>query len=81
MDLQRADECCGFGGKFAVDEAAVSGRMGEDRLADHEGAGVEVLTSIDPSCLLHLEGLRSRSGSSLRTMHVAEILAGREPRA
>lgn len=75
----RADECCGFGGSFAVTEAAVSCRMGLDRLAAHEAAGAEIVTSVDASCLLHLRGLAERRGSPLRAMHVAEILAGREP--
>jgi L-lactate dehydrogenase complex protein LldE len=75
----RADECCGFGGSFAVTEAAVSCRMGLDRLAAHEAAGAEVVTSVDASCLLHLRGLAVRRGSPLRALHVAEILAGREP--
>jgi L-lactate dehydrogenase complex protein LldE len=76
---ERADECCGFGGSFAVDEPEVSCRMGADRLLAHERAGAEVLTSVDASCLLHLRGLAERRGSPLRLMHVAEILAGREP--
>lgn len=75
----RSDECCGFGGSFAIEEPDVSCRMGLDRLAAHEAAGAEVLTSVDASCLLHLRGLAERRGSPLRMMHVAEILAGREP--
>jgi L-lactate dehydrogenase complex protein LldE len=77
--LLRADECCGFGGVFAVDEEAVSSRMGADRLADHERAGAQVVTSTDVSCLLHLSGLASRRGSPLRVAHIAELLAGRQP--
>lgn len=73
----RADECCGFGGTFAIGEADVSCRMGADRLAAHEAAGAEVLTSVDASCLLHLRGVAERRRSALRVMHVAEILAGR----
>ena len=75
---ERSDECCGFGGSFAVDEPEVSCRMGLDRLLAHERAGAEVITSVDASCLLHLRGLAERRGSPLRVMHVAEILAGRE---
>jgi L-lactate dehydrogenase complex protein LldE len=76
--LERADECCGFGGSFCVDEEAVSCRMGLDRLADHERAGAEVVTSTDLSCLLHLEGLARRRGLSLRALHLAELLAERQ---
>lgn len=74
VDLTRPDECCGFGGTFAVNEEAISCLMGRDRIADHEQAGVEVITGNDTSCLMHLEGLIKRSGKKLRVMHVAEIL-------
>ena len=79
VSLERRDECCGFGGTFATTEAAVSGLMGADRLRDHVAAGVEVLASVDASCLMHLRGLAERQDSPLRFMHVAEILAGRTP--
>lgn len=75
VTLARRDECCGFGGVFAVEEEAVSCRMGLDRLADHERAGAAVVTSSDVSCLLQLEGLARRRGSPLVFRHVAEILA------
>jgi L-lactate dehydrogenase complex protein LldE len=77
-NLTRPDECCGFGGTFAVAEEAVSCMMGRDRIFDHERAGTEVLTALDMSCLMHLEGLIRRDGKRIRVMHIAEILAGRE---
>jgi L-lactate dehydrogenase complex protein LldE len=73
--LQRPDECCGFGGTFAVSEEAVSCLMGEDRVADHERAGTEVLTANDMSCLMHLDGIIRRQKKPIRVLHVAEILA------
>lgn len=73
--LQRPDECCGFGGTFAVSEEAVSCMMGLDRIQDHEQAGTEVLTAADMSCLMHLDGLIRRQRKPVRVMHVAEILA------
>lgn len=79
VTLQRADECCGFGGTFAVNERAVSVAMGEDRLADHAQAGAEVLVASDMSCLMHLGGLIRRRGTPLAVMHVAQVLAGRQP--
>jgi L-lactate dehydrogenase complex protein LldE len=72
-ELRRPDECCGFGGLFSVTEEAVSCMMGEDRIADHEQAGTEVLTSTDMSCLMHLEGLIRRHRKPIRVMHLAEI--------
>jgi L-lactate dehydrogenase complex protein LldE len=79
VTLARPDECCGFGGAFCVEEPAVSCRMGLDRLEDHRGARAEVLTSSDPSCLLHLGALARRHGHALRVLHVAQILADVSP--
>jgi L-lactate dehydrogenase complex protein LldE len=72
-DLARPDECCGFGGLFAVTEEAVSCMMGRDRVADHERAGTEILTSADMSCLMHLDGLIRRERTPMRVMHIAEV--------
>ena len=69
----RPDECCGFGGTFAVAEEAVSCAMGRSRLDAH--AGAEIVTATDVSCLMHLDGLIRREKRPLRVMHVAEILA------
>ena len=77
VELSRPDECCGFGGTFAINEEAVSCMMGLDRLHDHEKAGSQVVTANDMSCLMHLQGLILREKKPLRVMHVAEILAGR----
>jgi L-lactate dehydrogenase complex protein LldE len=76
VDLDRPDECCGFGGSFCVTEEAVSTRMGQDRVGDHERHGAEFITSGDMSCLMHLEGVIRREHLPLRVMHVAEILNG-----
>jgi len=73
-ELSRADECCGFGGTFAVAEEAVSCMMGNDRVHDHQQAGTEVLTANDMSCLMHLEGLIHRQKIPMKVLHVAEIL-------
>jgi L-lactate dehydrogenase complex protein LldE len=74
VELARQDECCGFGGTFAVNEEAVSCMMGKDRLADHERAGAEIVTGVDMSCLMHLDGLIRRERRPLEVMHVAELL-------
>lgn len=73
--LARKDECCGFGGTFAVAEEAVSCMMGDDRVNDHLQAGTEVLTAGDMSCLMHLEGIIRRRKLPIRVMHFAEIMA------
>ena len=74
---QRSDECCGFGGTFAVNEADVSVAMGRDRIADHLAADSEVIVAGDMSCLMHLDGLIRRSGTPLKVMHISQVLMGR----
>ncbi len=78
IDLARKDECCGFGGTFAVTEEAISVRMGEDRIEDHLSHGAEVITGADMSCLMHLEGLIRRQKKNVKVMHIAEILVKNE---
>ncbi|TWT93322.1 (Fe-S)-binding protein [Stieleria varia] len=77
VEPQRPDDCCGFGGTFAVNEADVSAEMGRARITDHVSAGSEVLASADMSCLMHLQGLIRREKRPIRVMHVAQILVGR----
>ena len=74
VELARPDECCGFGGTFAVAEPAVSVKMGTDRLADHLSHGAEAVVSTDVSCAMHLSGLATRGGHALPFVHVAEAL-------
>jgi L-lactate dehydrogenase complex protein LldE len=73
--LPQADECCGFGGTFAIKNAAVSTAMLADKVAAVHEAGAEVVAAVDASCLAHIGGALSRSRSGVRTVHVAEILA------
>ncbi|HYF36830.1 MAG TPA: (Fe-S)-binding protein [Prosthecobacter sp.] len=77
VTLDRADECCGFGGTFSVFESDVSLAMGRDRIHDHLSHGAEFITSTDMSCLMHLGGLLSRGGAVTKPIHIAEILANR----
>ncbi|MES2109067.1 MAG: (Fe-S)-binding protein [Bacteroidota bacterium] len=74
VDLNRKDECCGFGGTFCVTEEAVSAKMGKDRVADHLLNGAEYITGVDMSCLMHMEGILRRQGSKVKVIHIAEIL-------
>ena len=76
VELNKRDECCGFGGTFAIDEPELSAKMGKDRLQDHAQNGAEYITSVDMSCLMHLDGLLKKQGSNLKVIHVAEILNG-----
>lgn len=70
-----SDECCGFGGTFAVKNAATSAAMLEDKCEALVASGADVVCALDNSCLMHIGSGLSRAGSSLRTVHLAEILA------
>ena len=74
IELNRKDECCGFGGTFCVTEEAVSVKMGKDRVADHSRNGAEYITGVDMSCLMHMEGILRRQKSTVKVIHIAEIL-------
>ena len=75
-DLARQDECCGFGGTFSVTEESVSCSMGNDRVNDHLAHGAEVITSTDPTCVMHMDGLSRRNKQPIKVMHIAELLNG-----
>ena len=75
VELPDAEQCCGFGGTFALKNAAVSGAMLEDKISRINGTGASVCTAGDASCLLHIDGGLSRQRSGIRTVHLAEILA------
>ncbi len=78
VELPAADECCGFGGTFAVKNAETSTAMGADKARHVRGTGAEVLVAGDNSCLLHIGGLLSRERSGVRVMHLADVLAATE---
>ena len=75
VELPDADECCGFGGTFAVKNAAVSTAMLDDKIANIESSGADVVCACDSSCLMHIGGGLRRRGSPVRAVHLAEILA------
>ncbi len=72
---ERPDECCGFGGMFAVEEPDVSIRMGEDKLDRHIATGAEYITGADSSCLMHIQGIAKKQRKGIKFIHVAQILA------
>jgi L-lactate dehydrogenase complex protein LldE len=79
MPLNRDDECCGFGGTFAIAQEAVSAAMGKDRINDHLENKVEVMTGADMSCLMHMQGIIKKQNHPIKIMHITEILAGEQP--
>ena len=73
--LPDAEECCGFGGTFAVKNADVSAAMLDEKLAAIEASGADSVCACDSSCLMHIGGGLRRRGSEVRPLHLAQILA------
>jgi L-lactate dehydrogenase complex protein LldE len=76
VELPGAEECCGFGGLFAVKLETISGAMLRRKLDAIEACGATTVVSCDVSCLTQIEGGLRRRGSRVRACHVAEVLAG-----
>jgi L-lactate dehydrogenase complex protein LldE len=75
LELPESDQCCGFGGTFALKNADTSTAMLADKMRNVLSTGAEVATAGDASCLMHIGGGLSRLRSGTRTVHLAEILA------
>jgi L-lactate dehydrogenase complex protein LldE len=75
IELPGGEECCGFGGTFALKNPGVSSAMLTDKCAAIRGTGAEYLAAADNSCLTHIGGGLSRQDSGVRAVHYAEILA------
>lgn len=75
VDMLRAEECCGFGGTFSAKFESISVAMGESKAESVAVCGAEFVTAIDPSCLMHLQGILSKRKAPAKTIHLASILA------
>ena len=74
-EMDTCEECCGFGGTFSVKFDQVSGGMARTKIESIRRSGADYVVSIDSSCLMQIQGALLRSGSSVRTIHLAEVLA------
>jgi L-lactate dehydrogenase complex protein LldE len=77
-ELEGSEDCCGFGGVFAVELPAVSAAIMNEKLDRIEASGANTLVGGDVSCLMHLEGGLRRRHSQITVKHLAEALAGEE---
>jgi L-lactate dehydrogenase complex protein LldE len=75
VELNALEQCCGFGGTFAVKNADVSSAMLEEKTGAVLATGAEVCTACDNSCLMHIQGALHRQKTGVKTLHLAEILA------
>lgn len=80
LEMPASTECCGFGGTFSVKFSMISVAMGDSKAGNAETSGAEYVTSIDPSCLMQIDGLLRKRRSSVRAIHLASILAQTEQR-
>jgi L-lactate dehydrogenase complex protein LldE len=75
IEMEAPDTCCGFGGTFSVKYAEISNAIMEEKLARIATSGAEYVIANDSSCLMQIAGGLSRANSSVKTMHLAELLA------
>ena len=80
VNMLRFDECCGFGGTFATKFESISVAMGISKADSIAVTGAEYVTAIDPSCLMHVQGILGKRGDKAKTIHLASILARQENR-
>ena len=73
--MKNENECCGFGGMFSTKFGMISAAMGDTKAANIDATSAEYVTAIDPSCLMHLEGVLSRGPHMAKPIHLASILA------
>ncbi len=78
VELQGLEQCCGFGGTFAVKNAEVSSAMLAEKTTAVLNTKAEACTACDNSCLMHIQGALHRQRTGVKTVHLAEILAGDE---
>lgn len=76
IETEDAERCCGFGGTFSVKYEPISVGMGEQKVRNAIAAGAGYIISTDLSCLMHLEGYIRQHQLNIRTIHIADILAG-----
>lgn len=75
LEMDAAENCCGFGGTFAAKFPMISSAMGDAKCASALETGAEYIVSNDSSCLMHQQGLIDRQGLALKTIHLAQVLA------
>jgi L-lactate dehydrogenase complex protein LldE len=75
VEMDRSDMCCGFGGTFSVRLPDVATAMADDKVAQAAAVEADLLVAGDAGCLMHLAGRLSRTGSGIRPVHVAVVLA------
>lgn len=77
VEMNDSDRCCGFGGSFSFKYADISAAMAEEKVHNIIASGADTVVGCDMGCLMNIQGMLSRQESSIRVMHIAELLATR----
>ena len=77
VPLARQDQCCGFGGSFAVRYPEISGNMVDDKMQCIMASGADCVVSTDAGCLMNIGGRMHREGKTTELLHIAELLERR----
>jgi L-lactate dehydrogenase complex protein LldE len=72
--LEKTDQCCGFGGTFAVKYPAISGAIVEDKAQCIAATKAEVTVCNDAGCSMNISGMCHRKGVNTRVKHIAELM-------
>lgn len=75
IEMMEAETCCGFGGTFAVKFPSISTAMGEVKCDSIVRTDADFVVSNDSSCLMQIRGILDRQGKTIKTLHLAEVLA------
>ncbi|OQW99435.1 MAG: Fe-S oxidoreductase [Desulfobacteraceae bacterium A6] len=76
IEMKDSDKCCGFGGAFSVKYPEISTAILEDKVKNIIDSNAEVVTGCDMGCLMNIQGILSRRGLPVKTLHIAQLLAG-----
>ncbi len=77
VELEREEECCGFGGTFSVKEPEISHAMVSEKIADIQARNIDCLVSADAGCLMNISGAMAKMGVDIQSMHLYDFLAKR----
>ena len=75
IEMNDVETCCGFGGTFSVKFDAISVAMADQKICNAKGTNADYIISTDLSCLMHLDGYIQNKGLSIKTIHIADVLA------
>jgi L-lactate dehydrogenase complex protein LldE len=77
VEMEDSDRCCGFGGVFSVKYPEISTALVQDKVKNIVRSGADLVVGCDLGCLMNIQGMLHRQGSSIQAMHIAQLLNSR----